>query len=275
MAIITLTSDFGKNSFLPAALKGLLLNTAANLIPVDISHHISPYNYNEATYIFRNSFKFFPLHSYHVVFFNLFDAIDTRLIMAFHAGHYFIIPDNGLLSMILNAPPDYAIELPIPTAERGNSLAWAQAAVTAIEKIEQGAAVATVGKETDAFVTKNSLRPKITDEFIDANVIYIDAFENVVVNLTEPEFEAARRGRSFTILIKGDEPVNKISNHYAQVAEGGRLVLFNSAGYLEIAVNKGNAAGLFGLRAYHDSKASKGFMESRMFYQTVRILFDD
>jgi S-adenosylmethionine hydrolase len=46
-------------------------------------------------------------------------------------------------------------------------------------------------------------------------------------------------------------------------------MLFNSAGYLEIAVNKGNAAGLFGLKGY-----SEKMMQSQLAYQTVRIYFE-
>jgi S-adenosylmethionine hydrolase len=54
------------------------------------------------------------------------------------------------------------------------------------------------------------------------------------------------------------------------VLEGEKLALFNSANYLEIAINKGNAAGLFGLQGFNDKDQN---LQSRLFYQTVRILF--
>jgi S-adenosyl-L-methionine hydrolase (adenosine-forming) len=67
--------------------------------------------------------------------------------------------------------------------------------------------------------------------------------------------------------------IDRISETYADVNEGEKLALFNSASYLEVAINKGNAAGLFGLQGYnekqHGSKQSKN-----LFYQTVRVYFE-
>ena len=62
---------------------------------------------------------------------------------------------------------------------------------------------------------------------------------------------------------------------YADVQPGEKLALFNSAGYLEIAINKGNAAGLFGLKGFSE-KASKaeGILQNQLFYQTVRVYFE-
>jgi len=56
------------------------------------------------------------------------------------------------------------------------------------------------------------------------------------------------------------------------VPEGEKLALFNSAGYLEIAINKGNAAGLFGLQGYLEPSQS-AYIQNRLFYQTVKIFF--
>ena len=64
--------------------------------------------------------------------------------------------------------------------------------------------------------------------------------------------------------------IEKIADSYADVPEGEKLALFNSAGYLEIAINKGNAAGLFGLQGFTEHAQH---LQSRLFYQTVRIMF--
>jgi S-adenosylmethionine hydrolase len=64
--------------------------------------------------------------------------------------------------------------------------------------------------------------------------------------------------------------INTISETYANVKEGEKLALFNSAGYLEIAINKGNAAGLFGLQGFNEKSQNQ---QTRLFYQTVRIQF--
>gem|GEM_PF-2674271 len=76
----------------------------------------------------------------------------------------------------------------------------------------------------------------------------MDNFENVVVNIHKDEFEEQRKGRKFSIVFKRGEVIDKVSENYADVNEGEKLAHFNSAGYLEISLNKGNAAGLLGLQ---------------------------
>jgi hypothetical protein len=51
--------------------------------------------------------------------------------------------------------------------------------------------------------------------------------------------------------------------------------LFNSAGYLEIAINKGNAAGLFGLKGFSEKQQISGIIQNQLYYQTVRVFFED
>jgi S-adenosylmethionine hydrolase len=60
------------------------------------------------------------------------------------------------------------------------------------------------------------------------------------------------------------------------VPEGEKLALFNSATYLEIAVNKGNAAGLFGLQGYSEvqQQNKSQYNSNRLFYQTVKVFFE-
>jgi len=92
------------------------------------------------------------------------------------------------------------------------------------------------------------------------------------VNITRDEFEQQRKGRSFRIVFKRDEIIDKISETYADAQEGEKLALFNSAGYLEIAINKGNAAGLFGLQDFTEPSQNQ-YLQNRLFYQTVKVIF--
>ena len=91
--------------------------------------------------------------------------------------------------------------------------------------------------------------------------------------ITREEFEERRKGRSFRIVFKRDEQIDRISESYADVGEGEKLALFNSAGYLEIAIQKGNAAGLFGLQDFTEQSQNQ-YLQSRLFYQTIRVFFE-
>ena len=73
MALITLTSDIGRQDFLTGAVKGQLLQINPGFKIVDISHELSPFNYPQAAYVCRNAIRNFPPGTFHIVLVNLFD----------------------------------------------------------------------------------------------------------------------------------------------------------------------------------------------------------
>ena len=86
-------------------------------------------------------------------------------------------------------------------------------------------------------------------------MIYIDNYGNVVTNIHLSLYKEVGRARDFVILFrKASFDIRKIHRHYNQVPEGERLAIFNSSGFLEIAINKGapsnggGANSLFGLK---------------------------
>jgi S-adenosylmethionine hydrolase len=138
-----------------------------------------------------------------------------------------------------------------------------------------GEPIQQIGIPDVTYIEKNHLRPLLDNNWIEGQIIFIDNFENVIVNITHEQFEEQRKGRSFRIVFKRDEMIDRISESYADVSEGEKLALFNSAGYLEIAINKGNAAGLFGLKGFSE-KASQvsNMLQNQLPYQTIRVYFE-
>src|SRR4029079_10034491 len=156
-----------------------------------------------------------------------------------------------------------------------NTLYCAKVFASAYQHILEGRAVEEIGDMEVSIAVKTPLRPLLGAKFIEGQIIFIDNFENVIINITKEEFEEQRRGRSFKIVFKRDEIIEKISETYADVHESEKLALFNSANYLEIAVNKGNAAGLFGLEGYKEKvNIQTQYMQNRLLYQTVKIYFE-
>jgi S-adenosylmethionine hydrolase len=64
----------------------------------------------------------------------------------------------------------------------------------------------------------------------------------VILNVHREFFEYARKGRKFELFFKYYNPITEISTLYSEVPVGEAVCLFNSANYLEIAINMGNAA---------------------------------
>lgn len=270
MPILTLTSDIGQQDYLVGAVKGQLLQVNPKYTLVDISHDLAPFNSSQAAYVCRNAIRNFPPFSFHLILVNLFEQKPEQLLLAFHNNQYILCADNGLLPMILEEPPEMVISLPLEKTATKNTLYCTRMMAQAVEKLQAGLPIAEIGVPDAGYLDRTPLRPLLGDNWMEGQILFIDHFENIVVNITHDQFEEQRRGRSFKIVFKRDEVINTISETYANVKEGEKLALFNSAGYLEIAINKGNAAGLFGLQGFTEKAHSQ---QTRLFYQTVRIQF--
>jgi len=275
MNFVTLTSDIGYQDYLVGAVKAQLLQVNADLQLVDISHNITPFNFPQASYVCRGAFKNFPEFTFHLILVNLFGTRPENLLVAFHKNQYIICADNGLLSMILEEKPDIIIGVPLSKNAVKNTLYVTEVMAKTVERLVNGESIQKIGTPDFSFREKNPLQPLVDSNYIEGQIIFIDNFENVIVNITREQFEEQRNGRGFKIVFKRDEVIDRISESYADVREGDKLALFNSAGYLEIAINKGNAAGLFGLKGFSDKASqSSNIMQNQLLYQTVRIYFE-
>ncbi|HEX2607391.1 MAG TPA: SAM-dependent chlorinase/fluorinase [Flavisolibacter sp.] len=275
MPLVTLTSDIGEQDYLVGAVKGRLLRINPEFHIIDITHKLSPFNHPQAAYVCRNAIKNFPEYTYHIVLVNLFDSRPEQLLFAYHNNQYLICADNGLMGMILEERPEMVIGVPLEKTAIKNTLYCIDVAAKAITQLMNGEPVQRIGVPDTQYIEKNPLRPLHGEDWIEGQIIFIDNFENVVVNITQEQFEQQRKGRRFKIVFKRDEMIERISGSYADVPQGEKLVLFNSAGYMEIAINKGNAAGLFGLKGYNESSQQVSSMvQNRLFYQTVKVFFE-
>jgi len=275
MPIITLTSDIGRQDFLTGAIKGQLLRVNGTFNIVDVSHELTPFDYPQAAYVCRNAIRHFPPGTFHIVLLNLFDKRPEHLLFIRHDDQFIGCADNGLITMILEEVPQEYVALPLTATEKRSTLYCAAAFGKAYQQILDGKPLAELGDTEVSIEVKNPLRPLLGPNHIEGQIIFIDNFENVIINITKEEFEEQRKGRSFKIVFKRDEIIEKISETYADVHESEKLAMFNSAGYLEIAINKGNAAGLFGLEGYTDHlNIQTQYLQNRLLYQTVKIYFE-
>jgi S-adenosyl-L-methionine hydrolase (adenosine-forming) len=275
MPLVTLTSDIGNQDYLVGAVKAQLLKINSGFQIIDISHNIPPFNYPQAAYVCRSAFQHFPDYSYHIIMVNLFEKKPEQLLLAFHNNQYLLCADNGLLPMILNEKPEMVIGVALDKQAIKNTIYCTQMMGKVINQLVNGEPITDIGNAEPSFIEKNALKPLLGDNWIEGQIIFIDNFENVIINISRDEFERQRKGRSFKIVFKRDEVIDRISESYADVNEGEKLALFNSAGYLELAINKGNAAGLFGLKGYSEkNQQASAIMQSRLFYQTVKVFFE-
>lgn len=275
MPIITLTTDFGLQDYLVAAVKGQLYSGMDNITIVDVSHQLSSFNYPQAAYFCDSAFRHFPPDTVHIVLVNMFDDKPTQMLLSTYNNQYIACADNGLVTMISDGAPVEVVGLPLPPETQPNTLVCTQVIANAIRKIFRGEKLSAVGIPGVTFNEKLRLKYVNSPTTMEGQILYIDNFENVIVNITRDDFERERKGRNFKIIFKRDEVIDAISQTYACVSHGEKVAFFNSAGYLEIAINKGNAAGLFGLQGFSDAMQKQSIaLQNKWFYQTVKIFFE-
>lgn len=246
MQFVTLTTDFGSQDFYVGALKGALLRRAPMLRLVDITHKIRSFDIVQGAFTVQNVWREFPEGTIHLVGVNCVYSEDFRFVAARHEGHFFLAPDNGLLTLLF--PQLDPVDLRNLPADAKEHFAVKNIFADAAAHLAEGQPFEDLGEHAAPLLERISIQPVITPTRIRGTVIHVDNFENVVVNVRREVFEQVANGRSFSLFFKRNDPITQLSGNYCDVAVGEQLCLFNAAGFLEIAVNMGRAATLFGLK---------------------------
>jgi S-adenosylmethionine hydrolase len=243
MALVTFTSDLGLQDYYTAVIKGAIYSRNSALNIVDISHNIKPFDIVQGAYIIKNAFQSFPEGTIHLLSVNSHYDNGRCYLAARYEGHYFIGPDNGIFSLIFEGGANKVYEL-----EGSPDLLSQDVIAKAVHHITGGMPFNEIGILVDEIEERMTFQPITTSDMIKGAVIHIDHYENVVVNISETLFQQIRKKRKAKIYFKRFNPINEISYSYADVPVGEPLCLFNSAGFLEIAVNTGKASSLLGLQ---------------------------
>lgn len=247
MAIITLTTDLGDKDIYQAALKGSILKLLPNANIVDITHNVSAFNVQQAAFILKNSFHYFPDNTVHLIGIDTVFNKDTRYLAVYYKNHYFVGSDNGIFSLMFDAEPDELVEINIMQDLKFLHFPLADIFVKAACHLADGGKLIDIGLPVTEIEKKMNLQPVVEKNMIKGVVIYIDSFQNVITNITKEFFNKVQQGRHFTLSFKRNETINHLSWYYNEVPEGEKLCLFGISDHLEIAINKGNASGLLGL----------------------------
>ena len=249
MPIITLITDFGTKDFYAGALKGQILSEIPAIQLVDISHRVEAFNINEAAFCLKNAYAHFPENTVHLVLVNDDFSNDLRCLAVKHKGHYFLGFDNGMFNLAFEGEPELAVELSISgEADMYRPAVFQQLLIATAKELLGGRPISQLGRQVHHIKQRTGIQPVTQESVLRGTVIYIDEFENAITNITKTLFEDNQKGRQFDLLFKRNERLSEISRDYNAVPEGEKLCSFNSSGYLEIAINKGRASSLLGLR---------------------------
>lgn len=264
--IITLTTDFGLADTYVAAMKGVILSINPEATTVDLCHSVPAQDVAQGAFLLAMAYAFFPQDTIHVAVVDPGVGTARRPILLATRDYYFVAPDNGLLSYILEEalgpepgrsrrsaglysrkikPPLEAIHLTTTRFWRPSLSATFHgrdlfAPVAA--HLSLGVTPREFGKKVSSLLAFSLPRPRqIGKDKVVGRVIHIDSFGNLITNIRRSELPSDR----LRLEVRG-RCLEGISPSYA--AGGSLLALVGSGDRLEIAARNGRAETLLGAK---------------------------
>jgi len=102
MKLITLLTDFGLRDGYVGVMKGVIWTICPDAHIADLTHTVAPQNIRQGALALALSFPYYPAGSVHVAVVDPGVGTARRPIAARVGDHYFVAPDNGLLSPVFD-----------------------------------------------------------------------------------------------------------------------------------------------------------------------------
>lgn len=251
MAIITLTTDYGRRDPYAAMVRGAILSQDAQATVIDISHDIDPFDIAQCAYVIASSYKSFPDGTIHIIG---VDAERTDLqdhVAMKYDQHYFICADNGVLSLLLrDLQPEELVTINIHQYISRN-FPVLDIFVNVACLLARGGLLTTIGRARPGLKKLESLEPRVTDNRITGRVIYTDNYGNAISNVSRQLIKDALGSADLTIRV-GPVTIKKIVERYSGIVnweqseidmvmyEGKAFAIYNAMDLIEIGVYRGN-----------------------------------
>lgn len=220
-------------------MKGVILGICPEAPIVDISHEINPQDVSAASFILANSVDFFPQGTIHLAVVDPGVGSDRRVLCVSSNGHFFVAPDNGILKYILARQEHVVINVSnseyfLPRVSytfHGRDIFAPVAA-----HLAAGVDFRKLGEEIHDFDPGELPQLEQYGNEIKGEIVYVDRFGNLISNIPADKLHENIRTR-----IRGSG-ITGLSTCYSDGHAGELIALIGSSGFLEVALNFGNAS---------------------------------
>ena len=229
-------------------MKGVILRIIPQARFVDLSHDVPAQDLHTANYYLMCSYRFFPKNTVFLCVIDPSVGSERRPIIVTTDRYYFVAPDNGVLSCILEKENSFHVfEIrerhffldPVSQTFHGRDIFAPVAA-----RLSRGIEPHKFGPEIHNPVRLDLPRVQRLSEhkFVGA-ILHIDRFGNLVSNFPYAEIErvAEKVNLAFHFRI-GDQEITQYQTRYCNGNEGRIFAISGSSGYIEFSVYKGSAA---------------------------------
>jgi S-adenosyl-L-methionine hydrolase (adenosine-forming) len=238
MGIITLCTDFGTKDPYAGIMKGVILAADPKARIVDITHEIEAQDVREAAFTVQDYWGYFPAGTVHVVVVDPTVGSARRPIALSCDGHFFVGPDNGVLSFVARRASEVRVienrdlmREEISATFHGRDIFGPVGA-----HLLRGIALSDLGPKILDPVMLDDIYPAIRGTTMTGDIARFDHFGNAITNIGGEHFRAFIEKRPYRISIN-EYSFDSLSRSYC---EGEITCLTGSAGYIEFGVFRGD-----------------------------------
>jgi hypothetical protein len=250
--LITLTTDFGLNDHFVGTIKGVILDIAPEAEIVDICHAVQAFDVLDGALAIAQAYSYFPNGTIHLVVVDPGVGTARRPILLSTGRHYFVAPDNGVLSLIYSHAEriqvrhivaEHYYRQPVSSTFHARDVF-----APVVAYLAKGVEAAKFGEEITDFVRFNAPKPKPVDgQTLRGVVLRVDRFGNIVTNFTPQDVPALFQANPPAFKIRvGKHEITEIHANYTEGAPNQVFGILGSMGYLEISANRAAAAQIIG-----------------------------
>jgi len=246
---LTLTTDYGEKDPYLAMLRGSLMAALPSVRQIDITHNISKFNIREAAYVLKNCYAFYPEGSLHLVDVSGYNQNSRHWLLFGFAKHFFLVPDNGICSLITDNGWLEPRRIAIADQAQGSFdlIDHVLPQLTALAELTPEA----LGPAVSDYQLFTTVFPSMQGNRMMGQVLYTDSYGNVVTNIDKGYFDRNIR-EPYAVHLKrshkGGNTIGRIQQHFNATELGETVAFFGHNGLLHIAIRGGSAAQLLGLR---------------------------
>ena len=249
--IITFTTDFGVTDPYVGTMKGVILNINPSARIVDISNAVQSYDVLDGAITISQAYPYFPKNTLHVVIVDPGVGTSRRPIIARTEHGLFLAPDNGVLSgvyekeqnvVVRNLTSEHYFAQPVSKTFHGRDVFAPVAAW-----LSKSWQPASMGEEISDYKKFAMPKPKEADGLKKGVVLKVDNFGNLLTNFRAEDLSPEMLEKGELSLQVGSHAITRLVPTFANGNTGEAIAFIGSSGYLEIGVNKGNAAKTLGI----------------------------
>lgn len=241
--LLTMLSDFGDRDVYVGVMKGVVAQINPKITVVDLTHQIPPQNITAARFYLMNAYHYFPTGTVYVAVVDPGVGGTRRAIAIEFANGFLVGPDNGIFcGVITHNPATTVVELTNSkywrTQQPSKTFHGRDIFAPVGAHLASGVHILELGREIDpATLFRLDIIPQCsqTETGVTGCIQHIDHFGNLVTNIHGSHIQ------NKTWCVKAAGLTIPGSETYSDVKVGAAIALIGSHGWVEIAINSGNA----------------------------------